>query len=43
LRRSKLASCPLDSVVQTTLLLSTSMPRGAKPDPDAFESWSGTS
>ena len=41
--RSKLASWPLDSTVQTTPLLSTSMPRGAKPEPDAFGLLNGTS
>jgi hypothetical protein len=43
LRRSKLASCPLESTVHTTSLLSTSMPRGAKPWAEAFGLFHGTS
>ena len=40
---SRLASWPLDNTVQTTPLLSTSMPRGAKPDCDVFGLLNGTS
>jgi hypothetical protein len=43
LPRSKLARCPLASTVQTTLLLSTSIPRGAKPVTFAFGVFHGTS
>src|SRR5262249_49156535 len=43
LLRSKLASWPLESTVQTTPLLSTSIPRGAKPCAGALGLFHGTS